>query len=245
MSCVTPAASPARADVPSPTRRFTLRERILLSLISALGSAAIRLVGSTLRYEFSLEDDDRVQQGGPPEVLSSVPSVFGFWHSCIFAATYYCRGLNIGVLTSRSFDGEYIARIIENFGYRALRGTSSRGVIGGLRSMIRHVEQGHIAAFTCDGPRGPANVAKPGPVLLARQAGVPLRALHVAVKDRWELNSWDRMQIPKPFSRVLARFSAPIHVPTDATDAQLREFHSSLQAALDRVRDFAEAEARQ
>lgn len=239
---MTVAAPPAAAEAVLP-RRFTLRERFLLSLIASLGSIAIRIIGSTLRYEFSLEDTDGGGEGGPPETLKNALSVFGFWHSCIFSATYYCRGLSIGVLTSRSFDGEYIARIIEKFGYCAVRGSSSRGVIGGLRNMIHHVGEGHIAAFTCDGPRGPANVAKPGPVLLARQTGVPLRAFHVGVNKYWQLNTWDRMRIPKPFSRAVVRFSSPIHVPTSATDTQVRELHSQLQAALDRVRGFADAHA--
>lgn len=239
---MTVAAPPVPAQA-SLTRKFTLRQRFLLSLIAWFGSVAIRIIGSTLRYEYSLEDDDCSCEGGPPETLKNVPSVFGFWHSCIFTATYYCRGLGIGVLTSRSFDGEYIARIIEKFGYCAVRGSSSRGVIGGLRNMIAHVEAGHIAAFTCDGPRGPVNVAKPGPVLLARQTGVPLRAFHVGVSSYWQLNTWDRMRIPKPFSRALARFSSPIHMPASATDSEVRELHSQLQAALDRVREFADAQA--
>ncbi len=239
---MTVAAPPAPAQA-NLTRKFTWRERLLLSLIAWVGSIAIRLIGFSLRYEFSLEEDEGVHPGGPPNKLATNPAVFGFWHSCIFSATYYCRGLRIGVLTSRSFDGEYIARIIEKFRYCAVRGSSSRGVIGGLRNMIRHVQEGHIAAFTCDGPRGPANVAKPGPVLLARQTGVPLRAFHVGVSSYWQLNTWDRMRIPKPFSRALARFSSPIHVPATATDAEVRELHSQLQSALDRVREFADRQA--
>jgi lysophospholipid acyltransferase (LPLAT)-like uncharacterized protein len=216
-----------------------------LSLIAWFGSMAIRIIGSTLHYEFSLEEENCAHEGGPPHSLASTPAVFGFWHSCIFTATYYHRKLGIGVLTSRSFDGEYIARIIEKFGYSAVRGSSSRGVIGGLRNMIRHVENGHIAALTCDGPRGPAHIAKPGPVLLARQTGVPLRAFHVGVNKYWQLNTWDRMRIPKPFARAVARFSSPIHVPASATDSQVRELHSQLQAALDRVQEFADAQATQ
>ena len=233
--------APAISDEPSLHRHFTWRDRVLLWFITLVGTLAIRAIGSTLRYGYSIEGEDRAQPGGPPELLRNTPGIFGFWHSCIFAATYYCRNLRIGVLTSRSFDGEYIARIIENFGYCAVRGSSSRGVVGGLRGMMRHVQAGHLAAFTCDGPRGPAEVAKPGPVLLARQTGTPLRAFHVAAEKCWRLKSWDRTVIPKPFSRVLAHFSAPIHVPTAATDSELRRFHVQLQDALERVKEFAES----
>lgn len=237
---MTAPAAPIPSEAASIRRRFTLRERLLLWLIAQVGTVAIRLIGSTLRYQYSLEDEGGARPGGPPDSLAKSQGIFGFWHSCIFPATYYCRGLGIGVLTSRSFDGEYIARIIENFGYRALRGSSSRGVVGGLRSMIQHVRAGHLAAFTCDGPRGPAQVAKPGPVLLARQTGVPLRAFHVSLSKYWELKTWDRTRIPKPFSRAVARFSAPIHVPENANDPQIRQFHAELQAALERVRQYAE-----
>jgi lysophospholipid acyltransferase (LPLAT)-like uncharacterized protein len=233
-------SAPGIAAEPPTQRRFTLRERLLLWLITVLGTAAIRVIGFSLRYEYSVEEEAGVHSGGPPENLWNAPGIFGFWHSCIFGAAYYCRSLRIGVLTSRSFDGEYIARIIENFGYCAVRGSSSRGVVGGLRGMIRHVQEGHLAAFTCDGPRGPAEIAKPGPVLLARQTGVPLRAFHVAARNCWQLKTWDRTAIPKPFSRVFAYFSSPIHIPPDATDAQVRQFHAQLQQALDRVREFAE-----
>ena len=62
----------------------------------------------------------------------------------------------------------------------------------------------------------------------------------MAAQNCWRLKSWDRMAIPKPFSRALARFSAPIHVPAAATDSELRHFHAQLQDALDRVKKFAE-----
>lgn len=238
------ATAPPFTDEATPTRvQFSLRQRLLLRLITLVGTVAIRLIGSTLRYEFSIEGAGS-RQPGFPEALFSSPVAFGFWHACIFAATYYHRGREIGVLTSRSFDGEYIARTIENFGYRALRGSSTRGVVGGLRAMIRHVREAHVAAFTCDGPQGPAYVAKPGPVLLARQTGAPLCVFHIGLSSSWELKTWDRMKIPKPFSRALVRYSSLIRVPPDASDAQMRHLHDQLQNALDRVRDFAEAQVR-
>jgi lysophospholipid acyltransferase (LPLAT)-like uncharacterized protein len=235
------ATAPPFVDEATPTKtQFSLRQRLLLWLITLMGTVAIRLIGYTLRYEYSIEGEGPPQPGFP-EALFNSPVAFGFWHACIFPATYYHRGREIGVLTSRSFDGEYIARTIENFGYRALRGSSTRGVVGGLRSMIRHVREGRVAAFTCDGPQGPAQVAKPGPVLLARQTGAPLCVFHIGLSRCWELKTWDRMKIPRPFAHALVRYSSVIRVPPDATDAQMRQLHDELQTALDRVRDFAES----
>ena len=106
--------------------------------------------------------------------------------------------------------------------------------------MRREIAQGWTVAFTIDGPRGPRFVAKPGPVLLARATGAPMVAFHIALQDPWVLNTWDRVMIPKPFSRALLRVGKKIQVPDEADDAARDKFHGELQAALERVRVFAE-----
>ena len=96
-------------------------------------------------------------------------------------------------------------------------------------------------AFTLDGPRGPRYKVKPGPVALGRSSGVPLAMFHMAVDKVWVLNTWDRLMIPLPLSRVLVRVGKMIHVPPDASDEDIDRYTAELQAALDRVREFAEA----
>lgn len=150
------------------------------------------------------------------------------------------RNQGIAVMVSRSFDGEYIARIIERFGFIAVRGSSSRGGAEALLGMKTGLEQGAAVAFTIDGPRGPKYVAKPGPVRLARASGFPMCAFYVAPERPWVLNTWDRFMIPKPFSKVLVRASARIMVPSEATDEQLPAYQEQLQVALERVTKFAE-----
>ncbi len=143
-------------------------------------------------------------------------------------------------MVSSSFDGEYIARTIEKLGFVAVRGSSSRGGATALLGLKSQLEQGSSVAFTIDGPRGPKDVAKPGPVLLSRASALPMAAFYVALSDAWVLNSWDATMIPKPFSKALVRVSAKMQVPADAGDAQMTEFHRQLQAALERVTEFAE-----
>ena len=166
--------------------------------------------------------------------------ILAFWHNCIFPATYIWRNLQIRVMSSDSFDGEWTGRIIRKFGFVKVRGSSSRGAVRALLGMRRELEQGWPVAFTIDGPRGPRFVAKPGPVLLARATGTPMVAFHIAVEKAWILNTWDRSMIPKPFSRALMRVSHKIIVPADASDSQKEQFHGELQAALECVREFAE-----
>ena len=215
-------------------RPYSLWDRVLLRLITWAGFLAIRVIGPTLRVTVSFED-------GAPASLETRPMILAFWHNCIFPATYIWRNLQIRVMSSDSFDGEWTGRIIRKFGFVKVRGSSSRGAVRALLGMRRELEQGWAVAFTIDGPRGPRFVAKPGPVLLARATGAPMVAFHIAVEKAWILNTWDRSMIPKPFSRALMRVGKRIIVPADASDSEREGFHGELQAALERVREFAES----
>jgi lysophospholipid acyltransferase (LPLAT)-like uncharacterized protein len=218
------------SDLPS----FTLGQRFLLWLITWVGVIVIRLIAPTMKLAVSFED------GAPPS-LDTKPLILAFWHSCIFPAIYAWRNLQIRVMSSDSFDGEYTGRIIRKFGFVKVRGSSSKGAVRALLGMRREIEQNATVAFTIDGPRGPRYVAKPGPVVLARATGVPMVAFHIALENPWVLNTWDKSMIPKPFSRALLRVSRKILVPEDSGEAERERYHAELQAALDRVRKFAEA----
>jgi lysophospholipid acyltransferase (LPLAT)-like uncharacterized protein len=226
--------SPVASEASTQRRPYTLWQKFLLWLITWVGFLAIRLIGPTLRLAVSFED-------GAPAGIETRPMVLAFWHNCIFPATYIWRALQIRVLSSDSFDGEWTGRIIRKFGFVKVRGSSSRGAVRALLGMRRELEQGWAVAFTIDGPRGPRFVAKPGPVLLARATGAPMAAFHVAVEKAWILNTWDQSMIPKAFSRALMRVSRQISVPADADDSQKERFHGELQTSLERVREFAEA----
>jgi lysophospholipid acyltransferase (LPLAT)-like uncharacterized protein len=228
----TPEAPSATAPVSGP-RRFTLRQRIVLRLIISAGYWFIRLIGPTLRVSISYED-------GAQQTLDQRPLVGSFWHSCLIPATYICRNLGVRVMSSNSYDGEYMGRIIRKFGFVAVKGSSSRNAVRALLGLRRALEERWTVAFTLDGPRGPRRKVKPGPVALARSSGVPLTMFHAAVDKAWVLNTWDRLMIPRPFSRVLVRFGKLIPVPADANEQDVERYTAELQASLDRVVEFAE-----
>ena len=237
-----PEASTRDATTPAQPaagpRRFTLRQRIILRIIIWLGYWIIRLIGPTLRVSVSYED-------GAQETMEQRPLIGSFWHSCIIPATYICRGLGVRVMSSNSYDGEYMGRIIRRFGFVAVKGSSSRNAVRALLGLRRALQEGWTVAFTLDGPRGPRHKVKPGPVALARSSSVPLTMFHAAVDKAWVLNSWDRMMIPMPFSRVLIRFGRLIPVPASATDEDIERYTAELQASLDRVCEFSEANVKQ
>jgi len=226
-------SAPPLAESRSARETFTLRQRIVLSLISWAAYLLIRLIGPTLRFSESIEE-------GGIESSFPHPAIFVFWHNAVIPACYHYRKKNIAVMTSSSFDGEYIARIIEKFGFRAVRGSSTRGGVRALLGMHTEVESGNSVAFTIDGPRGPVYVAKPGPVLLARNVQLPIIPFYIGVERAWKLKSWDGLRIPKPFSRAHVRIGRPIMVPSETDSESAQALHAEMQAGLERVREDAE-----
>lgn len=214
-------------------RRWTLRQRIVLGMIVTAGYSFIRLLGPTLRIAVSYEE-------GAQKTLDERPRVASFWHECMIPATYLFRNMGIRVMSSYSYDGEYMGRIIRKLGFVAVKGSSSRNPVKALLGLRRALDDGWTIAFTLDGPRGPRRKVKPGPAGLARSSGLPMTSFHAAVENAWVLKSWDHMMIPKPFSRVLVRVGKLISVPADASDEDLTHYAEELQTALDRVCDFAE-----
>jgi len=229
---ISPAVEPSLSD----PRRFSLRQRISLWLVTWASYLAISLIGPTLRYSISWEEPP-----SDPSATYERQVIYSFWHRAVFASAWLWRNIGIAVLVSRSFDGEFIARTIEKLGFVAVRGSSSRGGAQGLLGLKTQLEKGNLVAFTIDGPRGPKYVAKQGPVILSRATALPMAAFFVAANEPWVLNTWDRLIIPKPFSKALVRFSAKIQAPPNADDAQIADYHRQLQSALERVTAFAEA----
>ena len=208
---------------------YTLRQRLAVRAAGLVFPLLIRAVGATLRFRVEGQEhwDEAAREGALP--------IYTFWHDRIFAGTYFFRGRRIVIMTSQSFDGEYIARFIQRLGYGAVRGSSTRGGVGALVELTRLVRRGCPAGFSIDGPRGPRHVAKLGAVLLAKKTGQPVLPFGVNPERFWRLPSWDGMQIPKPFSRVRVRFAPPIDVPHDADEATLDACRDELQRALERV----------
>ncbi len=218
--------------------RFNLAQRIQLTMASWIVPAVLWLIGCTLRPTITYEE-------GAIQSLDEIyPGIFPFWHRCALPATWLFRRQHPAVMTSRSLDGEYIARVIRRFGFLPVRGSSSRGGQRALLEMNKLLAEGHAVAFTIDGPRGPRYVAKKGPVLLARMSGVAIAAFYVAVERAWVLKTWDALMIPKPFSRIYVRVARKIFVPNDADDAAMERYHAEMQAALERITKFAEAQFR-
>jgi len=208
---------------------YSLKERLLIRAADLAFYSLIKLLGLTARFEVSgWENHEKAEaNGGLP--------IYVFWHDRIFLTTYWWRKRRIVVMTSRSFDGEYIARFIQRFGYGAVRGSSTRGGVGAVVEMARLMRAGCTTAFTIDGPKGPRYVAKMGAVLLAKKTGQPIVPVTMALQRFWMLPSWDLFQIPKPFTRARVYVAPPIYVPADADEEMLNTKRDELQRVLEEL----------
>jgi len=201
-------------------------KRLQIAAIAGLGYPLINALGHTLRWRVEgMHHFDAITASGRQPVMA-------FWHGRILPATFYFRGRGIVVITSENFDGEWIARVIERFGYGTARGSSTRGGRKAMVQLVRAMKAGKPAGFTLDGPRGPARVAQPGAVWLAGATGNPILPFHLEAASAWTLRSWDRTQIPKPLTHVALVIGEPIEVPPDAMDDAREQVRLTLEARL-------------
>jgi len=214
-----------------PDWRASRLKRFEAAAIASVGYRVVGALGSTLRWRTEgLEHLERVTADGRQPIMA-------FWHGRILPATYYFRRRGIVVITSENFDGEWIAGIIERFGYGTARGSTSRGGRKALLQLRRDLAAGKPVGFTLDGPRGPARIAQPGAVWLAKATGNPVLPFHLEANRYWELGSWDRTQVPKPYATVSIVMGEPFEVPADSSDADIEDARLRLQdrlAALER-----------
>lgn len=208
---------------------YSRRKRFLIHIIDWSFYLLIRLIGKTIRFEVEgWENFESIEK-------SCKKPIYAFWHNRLFLATYFFRNRGIVVITSQSLDGEYIARVIQRFGYGAVRGSSTRGGVGALARMIRLMKKGLPMGFTVDGPKGERYVAKTGAILLAKKTGNPIMPFSVESNNYWTINSWDKLQIPKPFSLAKVTIATPVYIEETADEVEIDNKRLELQAKLDQL----------
>jgi lysophospholipid acyltransferase (LPLAT)-like uncharacterized protein len=217
-----------------PAQSFSFSQRITLAIVPRLVALLLRALHRTLRYEVVVEPG--AEAATPP-----ARQVWCFWHRCLIpCACYFHTRFNPAVLISLSFDGELIARTIEQLGFPTARGSSTRSGGAGLWALAKAVERGHGAVFTADGPRGPVYKVKPGAVKLAQLTGYTIGIFYAHPQKAWMLRSWDRLLIPKPFSRVAISWGRNIEVPQSEDPLVIEAKRLEVEAALERARLNAE-----
>ena len=199
------------------------RDRWLVGLAVALLGWILRLMAATFRLT-SVAGEEHLHR----LVGSGQPAVLAGWHEGVVVCSHYFekhltkKGIPVAVLVSLSRDGELLARMAQRAGIRVERGSASRGGLHGLRRLYRAISRERCSvAIAPDGPRGPARECKPGTVLLAQISGAPILPLACAAEHAWRLRSWDRMIVPRPFSRIALAFGEPMPIPASSSTEEL------------------------
>ncbi|MEY4242684.1 MAG: hypothetical protein RLZZ245_269 [Verrucomicrobiota bacterium] len=204
--------------------------------LGKLAGGVMKLWALTLRYQ--IEDRCGITTPGN----HAAPVIFALWHNRIFAVPPIWsktggNGRRSVVLTSASKDGAILSSAMAFFGLGAVRGSSSRRAVAALIGMKRALKDGQDVCITPDGPRGPRYSFHPGVVKLAESSGAAIVPIHAHFSSAWRLKSWDRLVIPKPFSRVHVIFDEMLVVPAklgeDAFQDQLTRVQGILRRAID------------
>jgi lysophospholipid acyltransferase (LPLAT)-like uncharacterized protein len=195
--------------------------------------ASIRLLAWTLRYRY--HDRSDFFNGAPPG-----PAIYCVWHNrlalCIIAYEDYARKRNptpgMAAMVSASKDGGFLAGILECFGVQPVRGSSSRRGPQALLELTTWAERGYDLSITPDGPRGPRYVVQEGIMSLAQLTGRTIVPCSYNLDWKISVKSWDRFQIPLPFSRCEVNIGKPVRVPREATDAEREVLRQQLESSL-------------
>lgn len=162
-------------------------------------------------------------------------AIYVLWHGRLLPCSYYHRNHGLATLISRHRDGDYIAGVVERWGFRVVRGSSSRGGAAALLQMVRLLREGVSLAVTPDGPRGPRQKMKSGPLFAAQRAGVPLIPVTAGTSSAWWFESWDRFLVPRPFARIRMAYGEPMFVPKDADEGDVERLAGALEQRLNEL----------
>jgi len=224
------APSPANAEDAGAPAHAPLDWRSRVAVAS--GTALIRGLAATWRF--------RQLDYGPVGAFRSGggAAIYAFWHAQMLPFLALHRNANAAVLVSVHRDGERIAHAAARFGFRAIRGSTSRGAAGALRGLVRGLQDGWEVVVTPDGPRGPAEQFAAGTLVAAQQAGVPVVLMAAAARRAWRLGSWDRFMIPQPWTHITVAYSAPLPV-TWGSAREAAAAATDFQARLVALNDLA------
>jgi lysophospholipid acyltransferase (LPLAT)-like uncharacterized protein len=211
--------------------RPSIGERVLGSIVAM----AVRLLGATLRFDY--EDNDVVAD----TLASGSATIIYGWHEMFLIACCDLGHYRPYIMISQSRDGGRVTRVAEKLGWHVVRGSSSRGGAKALLQMVRVLKDPVLAGHLVDGPRGPRRELKPGVVAMAQRSRAVLVPSMYVVRRKWSAPTWDRLQVPLPFTRIVRRDLPARCVREDLDAAEVEKLRSELHDEL--VRECAAFEA--
>ncbi|MEO8604321.1 MAG: lysophospholipid acyltransferase family protein [bacterium] len=221
-----------------PRKPLTLRRRLLAwlaKLAPLLLRPALRLLQLSLHSEYGGDAALRARWANGEQVI------LAFWHNRLLLLPVIGEGVPMCIMVSHHRDGEVATRLLSAWRIATVRGSASRGAVGGFLRLVDAYRGGRNLVVLPDGPRGPRYVAKPGVVHLAKATGAAIFPIAYSASRDWRLKSWDRLIVPRPFSRLRVEVGPPLSVPPDATPDQLIALRSELEGRLNDLTSAVEA----
>lgn len=176
---------------------------------------------------------------GKENMSEEKPYVLALWHSKV-VATVLALGFikKRAGLASPSADGELISVPLEKLGYKMIRGSSGKDSVKGLVQLIKAVKEGYTIGTPLDGPKGPRFEAKQGMMYVAQKSGRPMVFMGAAYSKKWVLSkTWDKCQIPKPFSKVICVISEPFYLEKSIP---VEDYKEIVEKKLNNINEVAE-----
>ncbi len=196
-------------------RKNSIESRTILSFTDRIAVIIIkffyRIWSSTIRYALV------------GKIFYDEPVIYVFWHNKMFGLIRLMRNRDIFVLVSRHRDGEKIARITEMYGYKFIRGSTSRGGITALKKIVTTLRMGKQIGITPDGPKGPRWKFQEGALFASRMSKKPIIFVGVGYSRKIVLNTWDKFEIPLPFSKCVVYSSPPYYAKKGDTPEKLEK----------------------
>lgn len=228
---------------------FSVKQRFGFAAASYAARAYTRVISATCTVR---SEGDESFRANVMRATGADNAVWVLWHNRLAQFVAYCEStarvtprLSIASIVSASRDGELLARPIREMGGAEVRGSSSVGGAVALRDALAAVRAGMFIATVGDGPLGPRYELKPGPILLAKAAGVPIIPVTCSCSRVLQLHrAWDQMMVPLPFSRITVRFGEPMNVPADAGQGEISALRRELEQRLARLTEWADNETR-
>ncbi len=212
-------------------------KKLKFLLVGILGAWLIKLLAITIRI------DDNPKEFN--EKTKSLHVIYAFWHCMMLIPAYVGRKRKIQVLISQHSDGEYIAQVIKRLGFGVIRGSTTRGGIRAVKALVDKAREGYPLAITPDGPRGPRFIVQNGSIYLGKKTQLPIIPMVVGLSSYWELPSWDRFRIPKPFSRALLMYGEPIHIPPNLSEEEMEHYRLLLEQTMQEMAERVDVLVRQ
>lgn len=221
------------------SRPGSARQAVKTALISNLGGGVLTTLMATTRSQLIAgQDVERIWVEGQR------PAVYVLWHGRLLSCAYRYRRNQLGTLISRNRDGDYISGVVRRWGFTVVRGSSSRGGSSALRRIVRMLKEGRSVALTPDGPRGPRQQMKPGPVIAAQLAGVPVIPVSAGASSGRFFGSWDRFLVPAPFADTPVALGEPIDIPQGLQESDLEEVMQRIADSLNHLTSLVDEAAR-